>query len=108
MTVQTFKVCSAISGQRSTADLLTACEQYLGQYLGFEGVGLLFRDTKNPSSLFGVTQNYNEQEIELMERIRIKKQNKEALTADEKIQDLTRQLKPGTRQQFPISEGLVG
>lgn len=41
----TLKVCAAISTQKSLSDLVLTVEEYIGEYLGFEGVGILFKDT---------------------------------------------------------------
>ena len=59
-----------------------ACEEYLSEYLGFEGIGLLFKDTRT-GLLFNIQQNYNEEEERVWELVKAKKAKKERLTTAE-------------------------
>ncbi len=44
--VQTIKISSLISTQRSYADLILASQEVLPGFFQFEGLGILFRDKK--------------------------------------------------------------
>jgi hypothetical protein len=48
---------------------MIACEKYLGEYLGFEGVGILFKDTKASRGLFTLQPVYNEEEQKQIDEI---------------------------------------
>jgi len=45
--IQTIKISSAICTQRSYADFILKCRKELPEFFGFEGIGILFRDTKS-------------------------------------------------------------
>jgi len=49
--------------------LALVCDEILPNYLGFEGLGIMFRDTKT-NALFSIVQTFNDDENKLMEIIR--------------------------------------
>lgn len=82
-------MASAVSTQRSCADLVLAVEEEIPRYLGFEGVGVLFKDTKT-NGLFSLQPDYNEDEFSLIEKIKGKRMRGEELTTEERIKDFER------------------
>jgi len=72
LAVKSLEVASVITSQRSCADLVLATESLLPEYLGFEGVGLMFRDTEN-NGLFSLQTNYSDDEIRLINQVKEKK-----------------------------------
>ena len=55
---------------------MIACENYLGEYMGFEGVGILFKDTKASRGLFNLQPVYSEEEQKQIDYIIMKKEKK--------------------------------
>ena len=86
---QTLKVSSQISTQRSLADFMLACDEYLSEYLQFEGVGILFKDTKR-SGMFSLQQNYNDEQQRQLDELRMKKARGIELSVEERIADIER------------------
>lgn len=51
-----------MSTQRSYADVIHKCKTLLPNYLGFEGLGILFRDC-HKNNLFSYDVNFSEAEL---------------------------------------------
>lgn len=63
--VETIKMSSLISTQRSYSDLIIASQEVLPSFFQFEGLGILFRDKKT-NYLFTIEQTFDEIEIKKM------------------------------------------
>ena len=105
--IMSLNLASMISTQRSCSDLTLVCNELLPSYLGFEGLGLLFRDTKD-NTLFSMDSEFNEEEQKFYDEIKEKKRKAQLLTQDERMKDFERQLGHGTKYKYPNSIGLTG
>lgn len=56
------KTTAVISTQRSYADLIWRIKKIMPKFLGFEGLGILFRDIKT-DNLFTISDNFDENEL---------------------------------------------
>lgn len=104
---ETIRLAVEISTQRSYADIITSCRQELCKYFGFEGLGLLFRDTAT-NDLFSVERDFSQDEEAEAARLREKKRQGKTLSDEERLRDLEFQLRPGTKNNFPNSLGITG
>lgn len=84
---ETIRLAVEISTQRSYADIITSCRQELCKYFGFEGLGLLFRDTAT-NDLFSVERDFSQDEEAEAARLREKKRQGKTLSDEERLRDL--------------------
>lgn len=77
--IDTIKLASVVSTQRSYADLILKMKKLIPDYLGFEGLGILFRDTKT-DKLFTVQDTYKDEDLALAEVVDEKLKRGETLT----------------------------
>lgn len=75
------KTTAIISTQRSYSDLIWRIKKILPKFLGFEGIGILFRDTKT-DHLFSISDTFDESELKLMKE-RDEKQKRGAELSEE-------------------------
>ena len=82
-------MASAICSQRSYADFILQAKKILPKYFGFDGVGILFKDSKT-NSLFTLEQTFDEDELAYMKKIDLKKEKNIDLTKEERQRDFER------------------
>jgi hypothetical protein len=101
------KASSIISTQRSYSDLIKSFHKVLPAFLGFEGLGILFRDIKT-DALFAISDQYDESDLKNMKSFDEKIKKGEKLTENEKLLDIERQYKAKTYHMYPNSLGITG
>lgn len=87
--VDTIKTSSIISTQRSYADLIFKIKRILPEFMGFEGIGILFRDTKT-DNLFTISDTFDESDLKMIKLFEEKLKRGEFLSEEERLLDVER------------------
>lgn len=87
--IDIIKTASVISTQRSYADLIFKIKKILPEFMGFDGIGILFRDTKT-DNLFTISDTFDESDLRLIKEHEEKLLRGDLLSEDDKIVDFER------------------
>ena len=105
--VDTIRTSSIISTQRSYADLIFKIKRILPEFMGFEGLGILFRDTKT-DNLFTISDTFDESDLRMIKIFEEKLKNGGVLSEEERLLDVERQFREKSMHIYPNTLGVTG
>ena len=105
--VSTIRAASVICTQRSYSDYIMNCREILPEFFGFEGVGILFRDS-HTDNLFSIEDAEEEGDKEIIKVSKERARKNEHLTREEAIKDAARQYRKRSMHVYPNSLGVTG
>ena len=101
------RTASVISTQRSYADLIFKIKKILPEFMGFDGIGILFRDTKT-DNLFTISDTIDEADLRMIKEHEEKLKRGELLSEDDKLVDFERQFREKAMHVYPNTLGVTG
>ena len=75
--------------------------------MGFDGIGILFRDTKT-DNLFTISDTFDEADLRVIKEYEEKLKRGELLSEEEKIIDFERQFREKAMHIYPNKLGVTG
>ena len=92
--LQTVELASFVSTTRCYSDFITEVKKRLPQFMGFDAVGILFRDTRT-NLLFTVDRQYTTQELDDIDTFALMRQQGIQLSKEHRVKEFERQMKRG-------------